>query len=57
MCTLLIIDLVTCGRASYLLRRSAKLNTESNKAKEYELMIEDLNKNRRKKKMIWINLY
>ena len=50
LCTLLIIYLVTSGRASYLLRRSAKLNTERKKAKEYELMIEDFNKEKEEKK-------
>ena len=41
---------MTSGRVSYLLRRSAKLNTERKKAKEYELMIKDFNKEKEEKK-------
>ena len=50
LCTLLIIGLVRRRRVSNLLRRSAKLNTERKKAKEYELMIEDFNKEKEEKK-------
>ena len=47
---IVLSNLVVRGRASYLLRRSAKLVTERKAAKEFELAFDDFQKDEEEKK-------